>query len=426
MTHALRETASRAGTWAALSGPVFRVFWLGSFLAFIGASMQSVGAGWLMTQLDGSALLVSFVQSAFTLSQFMMAVPAGVIADLVDRRWIMLGALGCMMLIAIALGLVTIGGYIGPFRLIALTFLFGLAASALTPSMQATTPDLVSRDLLPSALTLNGMTVSVARAVGPGMAGLILGWWGAGSMFLLNALAFVGLFLAIARWRDRPPVVAHADPRFWPALKAGLEFSIRQKPLRQLLVKSSCNFIALSILLALLPAVVAQQLGGRPQTLGLLLACFGMGSVLGSLALSRFYARWTRSRVIDLANMGHGLAVLGIGFSVNPYASAAAMLLAGLCWTSILTSVNIVVQMLLPASFRARGLAINMTGMMGSMTLGAAFWGLVAQQFGLRTALLVAGVMGVLMPALTSRLRLVEQLDDASVPPGRAAGGDPG
>ena len=411
MAEAQPPAATRTGTWTALGNPAFRNFWIFSFLAFIGASMQSVGAGWLMTQLDPSPLMVSLVQGSFTLSQFLMALPAGVIADLVDRRWVMLGALASMMLSVAALGVITLSGVATPTLLIALTFLFGLAAAGITPAMQATMPDLVSRELLPSALTLNGMTISVARAVGPGLAGLLVALWGAGSMFMLNVLAFVGLFLVMVRWRDRPTAVAVADKRFRVALLDGLRFGLAEPAVRRLLLKSAINFISVSIVLALMPAVVESRLGGRPETLGLLLACFGCGSVLGSFTLGRLYARMSRSRVIDLANVTHGIAVLVIAVSGNVYASAAAMLLAGLSWTSITTSVNIVAQMLLPAAYRARGLSMNIMAMMGALTLGAALWGKLADQFGLREAFLMAGLMGVLMPLLTARLRLVEDLE---------------
>jgi len=411
MAEASPPAASRVGTWTALGVPVFRSFWIFSFLAFIGASMQSVGAGWLMTQLDPSPLLVSLVQGSFTFSQFLMALPAGVIADLVDRRWVMLAALGCMMLSVALLGLVSFGGGATPAMLIALTFVFGLAAAGITPAMQATMPDLVSRELLPSALTLNGMTVSVARAVGPGIAGLLLGLWGAGPTFLLNVLAFVGLFLVTLRWQDRPPAISRPATGFGAALMDGLRFAASQAPVRRLVLKGACNFLAVSILLALIPAVVESRLDGRPQTLGLLLACFGIGSVLGSFALGRIYARLSRSRVIDVANVTHGIAVLCIAVSGDVALTACAMLLAGLSWTAITTSVNIVAQMLLPASYRARGLSLNIMAMMGALTLGAATWGKLAEVYGLQVAFVAAGVMGVMMPLLTARLRLVEQLD---------------
>lgn len=414
--------AQRSGTWAALGNPAFRSFWTFSFLAFIGASMQSVSAGWLMTQLDPSPLLVSMVQGSFTLSQFLMALPAGVIADLVDRRRVMAASLGTMMLAVALLGVLTLWSGMSPPVLIGFTFLFGLAAATMTPAMQATMPDLVTRELLPSALTLNGMTVSVARAVGPGLAGLLVGWWGAGNTFLLNVLAFVGLCVVVLRWRDRPVKSGPgADRRFHAALLAGLRFTVANPPVRQLVAKSACNFFGVSILLALLPAIVSRSLDGRPQTLGLLLGCFGLGSVLGSFALGRLYQRLSRSQVIDLANVVHGLAVLGLAVSASTGMSALATFVAGLAWTSITTSVNIVAQLLLPAEFRARGLAINMMAMMGALTLGAALWGEVASLAGLREAFLAAGTLGLLMPLLTTRLRLVEQLP-AAAPPAAGAG----
>jgi MFS family permease len=414
--------AATTGTWAALDNTVFRRFWLFSFFAFIGASMQTVGAGWLMTQLDPSPAKVAMIQAAFSLSAFVMGLPAGVLADLIDRRWIMLGSLAGLMLFAGVLGVVTLTGVVTPNLLIALTFLFGLSAAALTPAMQATTPDLVPRLQLPSALTLNGMNNSVARAVGPALAGLLLGGWGPGVMFVLNVVAFVGLFIVISLWRNQRPADDQPRQRFLKALIEGITFSLHQAPLRRLLIKMLLNFLMLSILLALIPSVVDQLLDGRPQTLGLLLACFGLGSFAGSLLLSRLYARMSRSRVIDLATATHAIAVLIVGLSSQKYFSAAATFLAGMSWTLIMTSVNIVAQLLLPARMRARGLSINMMTLMGSLALGAALWGQVAEVFGLREAFLTAALAGLIMPLLTSRMRLVEELDDGpAVPAGDAA-----
>lgn len=400
------------GTWTALENQVFRNFWLFSFFAFVGASMQTVGAGWLMTELDPSPSKVALVQAAFSLSAFAMGLPAGVIADLVDRRWVMLASLAGLMLFAGVLGLVTLAGWITPNLLILLTFLFGLAAATVTPAMQATMPDLVPREQLPSALTLNGMNNSIARAVGPGLAGLILGVWGAGWMFVLNVVTFIGLLVVILLWRNRPPPERGAGTRFRHALREGMSFMIRQRPLRQLLFKMSLNFLMISILLALVPSVAATLLDGRPQTLGLLLAWFGVGSVVGSFLLGALYRRLSRSQVIDLATVTHAIAVLIIGLSSQKYLSAVATFLAGLSWTAIMTSINIVAQMLLPARLRARGLSINMVATMGSLALGAAIWGQVAEFYGLRNAFLVAAVGGFMMPVVTSRFRLVEELDD--------------
>lgn len=416
-----RPSGARApitsSTWAALNHQVFRNFWIFSFFAFVGASMQTVGAGWLMTELDPAPSKVALVQAAFSLSAFVMGLPAGVIADLVDRRWVMLAALGGLMLFAGVLGLVTLGGWISPNLLILLTFFFGLSAATVTPAMQATMPDLVPREQLPSALTLNGMNNSIARAVGPGLAGLILGAWGAGLMFVLNVLTFVGLFVVIMLWRKRPHVDPGAGARFSHALREGMAFMFRERPLRLLLIKMTLNFLMISILLALVPSIAATQLDGRPQTLGLLLAFFGVGSVVGSFLLGTLYERFSRSQVIDLATALHALAVLIIGLSSMKYLSAVATFLAGLSWTAIMTSVNIVAQLLLPARLRARGLSINMVATMGSLALGAAIWGLVAEFYGLGNAFVVAAAGGFLMPVLTSRINLVEELPGSEEPP---------
>jgi MFS family permease len=403
------------GTWTALENSVFRNFWLFSFFAFVGASMQTISAGWLMTELDPAPGRVAMIQAAYSLSAFAMGLPAGVLADLVDRRWIMLLSLAGLMLVGGLLGVVTLNGIMGPNLLIALTFMFGIAAAMLSPAMQATTPDLVPREQLPSALTLNGMNISIARAVGPGLAGLILGAWGAGWAFILSLASFVGLFAVIMLWRNRPPQPARQLHRFPSALREGVIFVAGTAPLRRLLSKAALNFLMISIFLALVPSVADKLLDGRPQTLGLLMASFGIGSVSGSLLLSRLYRYFSRGRVIDMATATHGIAVLIIGFSADRYLSAGAAFLAGISWTAIMTSVNIIAQLLLPAPFRARGLSINLMAMMGALALGSGIWGQIAQAQGLREAFLVAGIFGVLTPVLTSRIRLVEELGDNPV-----------
>jgi len=376
--------------------------------------MQTVGAGWLMTQLDPSPAKVAQVQAVFSFAAFLFGLPAGVLADLVDRRWVLLASLGSLMIIAGALGWVTLSDSITPNTLIALTFLFGAGAAVVSPTMQAITPDLVPRVQLPSALTLNGMNSSIARAVGPGLAGILLGLWGAGWMFILNVLAFIGLFIVIIFWRNRQPTQLHEKKSFFPALREGVRFSIMQPSLRRLLLKTFLNFLMMSILLALIPAVVNSLMAGRPQTLGMLLACFGVGSVLGSLMLGRLYARFSRSRVIDLGTLSHALVLLIVGLSSSTYWSALAMLIAGMSWTATLTSVNIIWQLLLPAQLRARGLSINLMTIMGSLALGSLIWGGVAEIFSLQTAFLFAAFGGVFISLLTSRLRLVEEPQDSA------------
>lgn len=375
----------------------------------MGAYMQTVGAGWLMTQLDPSPAKVAQVQAVFSFASFLFGLPAGVLADLVDRRWVLLASLGSMMVIVGSLGWVTMSGLVTPNSLIAITFMFGVAAAIVSPAMQATTPDLVPRLQLPSALTLNGMNNSIARAVGPGLAGFLLGLWGAAWMFVLNVLTFVGLFIVILFWRNRQAMQLQRNKSFLFALQEGMRFSIMQPSLRRLLLKTLLNFIMMSILLALIPAVVNSLMAGRPQTLGLLLACFGIGAVLGSLILGRLYARFTRSRVIDLATVTHAIMLAIVGLSSNTYLSAIGMLIAGISWAAVLTSVNIIWQLLLPAELRARGLSINMMVISGSLALGAFIWGEVAELYSLQTAFLVAAAAGVLTSLLTSRLRLVEE-----------------
>lgn len=262
------EPASRAseaapesppGTWTALQHRVFRLFWIFSFFAFIGASLQNVGAAWLMVDLGGSPLQVSLVQGIMSLSVVLAALPAGAVADLFDRRFIMLGSLSGLMLATAGTGALAVTGLLSPQLLLALTFLFGAASSLMTPAMQSSVPDLVSRTTLPSAVTLNGMTSSASRSVGPAFAGILISLLGAGLTLIINVLAFFGLWLVVAKLQ--PSSLANAPQQARPsiaaAIRGGLRFAATDNDFRRLLTRTLVLFCRRQR-----PAGVAAEPGG--------------------------------------------------------------------------------------------------------------------------------------------------------------------
>ena len=247
-------------TWAPLRSSLFRALWLAALVSNLGLWMQNVGAAWVMTSLSHSPTLVTLVQTATSLPFLVAALPAGVLGDMVDRRWLLVANQGWMMLVALALGLVTLLGAMTPWLLLALTFALGMGFAALLPTWQAIQPDLVSRSELPQAITLAGVNVNVSRAIGPAVGGLLIAAAGPAAVFLINAVLFFISLCVFFRWESS----RHHDARpetFAEALQAGLRFARNAPALRAVLVRAALFMVGGSAVLALLPLVARRQLG---------------------------------------------------------------------------------------------------------------------------------------------------------------------
>ena len=398
------ETAVASSTWAALDHEVFRRFWIASFVAYIGASFQNVGVAWLMIDLGGSALTVGLVQGVMSLSVLLLALPAGAIADLYDRRGIMLLALAGLTFFTGLIGALALSGHLTQVGLLMLTFAFGIFSAGMTPAMQSLAPQLVSQQSLPSAITLNGMSTSAARSIGPALAGALVGTFGAGRMLACNSLAFLTLFAVIVLW-DGGAKTARAVSRLsvTAAMGEGVAHAMQDAGFRTLLVRIVLGFFGVSALLALLPSVVAGRTGAHSvqgaHLLGLLLAAYGVGSVIGSLGLSAFMRRLSRDKLLQISIAMHSLAVLLLSLTSSAALHLAAMCLAGICWTISWTVVNISAQLILPPQLLARGLALSMMALMAALAAGSAVWGAVATHFSLQVALVSSALLGLVMVA---------------------------
>ncbi len=388
-----------AGTWVALRNNMFLSFWVFSFIAFIGASMQTVGAGWLMVSLGGSPFQVSLIQGVMSLSVMLVGLLSGVLADLYDRRLIMLVALTGLMAATGTIGLLAFSDGLSPLNLLSITFLFGLASSGMTPAMQSTLPDLVPLNDLPSAVTLNGMSSSAARSVGPAFAGALIGTIGAGATLMLNALAFVGLWIIVARWRDHKRVAPVGNVRIVEALSAGLQFAWRDRQFRSLLLQVLASFFGVSAVLGLLPSFVVSHYGDRQsaaaQHLGVLMSCYGIGSVLGALAVAPFTRRFNRMRLVWAATALCGVCMLLLVAANNSVMLGIAMVGAGFSWSVALTCINISAQLLLPRDLLARGLSLSMVALMVALAAGSVVWGAVATVLSVERAIGIAGTVAI-------------------------------
>jgi MFS family permease len=350
--------------------------------------MQNVGAGWLMTQLTVSPLMVGLVQAAMTVPVFLVILPAGALADMVDRRRFLLITQGWMVLASGLLGVFTLLGAVTPWMLLLFTFLLGLGAVMNDPAWQAITPEIVSTENHSPAVALNSVGFNVARAVGPALGGLVIAAAGSGVAFLLNAASFFGVILFLYRWR-RPHCEHVETGRVSDALIAGLRY-VRGAPLvRSVLIRTGAFSLAASSLPALLP-ILARPHGATGY--GLLLGCFGLGALAGASVLPRLRTRLSVDGLIVFAILLFATMTFAAG-RVQTFSWLSLVLFAsGTAWIGILACLNVAAQTMSPSWLRARALSMYLLVLQGGMALGSAAWGALATKVGIPTALLCSSV----------------------------------
>ncbi len=370
--------------WAPLREPLFRSLWGAAVISYTGTWMQNVGAGWLMTQLTMSPLMVSLVMAATALPVFLVILPAGALADMLDRRRFLLITQAWMVGASALLGVFTLLGHITPWILLAFTFLLGLGAVMNDPAWQAITPEIVSHENHAPAVALNSVGFNVARAIGPALGGLVIAATSSGIAFLLNSASFFGVIYFLYRWK-RSPLEKVSTGGVRNAIREGV-VAVRESELaRCVLVRTGAFSIAASSLLALLP-ILARPHGATGY--GLSLAYFGVGALIGAAVLPKMRRHASVDRVVlcatllfaamtSLAAYGHGFGLLSV-----------SMLLAGAGWIAIVACLNVAAQTMLSPWLRARGISIYLLVLQGGMAVGSALWGALANRIGVPLSLL--------------------------------------
>lgn len=395
------------GAFAPFRHRAFAVLWSATVLSNIGTWMHDVAAGWLMTSLSPSPLMVALVQTATTLPIFLLSLPAGALADIVDRRRLLIGAQCALAVLTGLLGLVVLSGEATPAVLLGFTFLLGTGTALIAPAWQAIVPSLVDRPALRSAIALNSAGINVSRAIGPALAGVIIATVGIYAPFFLNMVSYVGVIAALVWWRPPPGPARSLPPEHFPgALRAGLRYVRASEPMRATLVRSVAFFVFASAQWAMLPLIARDLLQGGPGLYGMLLGCVGAGAVAGALLMPRLSVKIGPNRLVALGTLGTASTLAVFSLVRDPTAVAVMCVGAGVSWIAVLSSLNVSAQTALADWVRARGLSVSVTVFFGSMSLGSLVWGQTASLFGVPTALLAAAVGAVAMIPLTWRWRL--------------------
>jgi MFS family permease len=340
--------------WSPLTHPVFRALWIASVASNLGTWMQSVGATWLMTSLTPSPLPVAMMQVATSLPVFLVGLPAGALADIVDRRRMLLFTQGWMLAAAALMGFLALTGQSAPWSLLALTFALGLGGAMNSPVWQAITPELVPRGELPSALALSSVSFNIARAVGPALGGLLVAAAGPGAVFLLNALSFVGVMAVIYRWSRPSQTSALPAERVLAAMRTGVRYMRFAPTLQRVFARTGIFIAGASALWALLPLVALKELGLGSFGYGVLLGCLGIGAVAGALVLPVARRRASADGLVVGATLLFALATFVLGVIHNTVAVGAALLVGGAGWTMFTSSANLAAQAASPSWVRAR------------------------------------------------------------------------
>jgi MFS family permease len=385
---------------------VFRSLWIATLVSNIGSWMHDVGAGWLMTELSSSPSLVALVEAADSFPLMLLAMPAGALADIVDRRRLLIAVQVYMLIVAAALGILTLLELTTAWVLIGFTFALGVGGALMLPAWASIVPDLVPAEDLPSAVALNSVAINGARAIGPAIAGVLVAAVGPWLVFILNALSYIGILVALLRWRRVHEKSTLPAERFLTAIRVGMRFVIHTRALQIVLIRGGAFFIFASATWSLFPLIVRQELKRGPEVYGLLLTCIGIGAVAGAVLLPRVRALVSRDTLVAGASALYALAALALAHL--PYVSllAVAMVATGVAWISILSALQVSAQMTLPSWVRARGLAAFVVVFMGGMAIGSVLWGQVATHVGIPTALTAAAVAMLAAIGLTWRFKL--------------------
>lgn len=397
-------TTRPRSTWSPLAHPLFRAVWLASAASHIGSYMTDVGQGWLMSSLTPSPLIVSLLLTAESLPFFALGLPAGALADIVDRRRLLVVTQLAMAVAVGTLAVVTLTGIVTPWMLLALAFALGIATALNDPAWHSVIPELLPNEELAAGVTLSGVGINVARTLGPALGGFVVAAAGPGVVFVLDALSFLGVVGVLLTWRrERSPTVLPAE-RMLGAIRAGLRFARHSQALQRVLLGTFLFMVCGAGVMALMP-VLGRETGRGAVGFGLLLGSLGVGAVSGAALLPRVRSRVAPEILIAAGSLAFAAVAIGAATLRDLFVLCPIMLVGGVAWISVLSTLTVAAQQASPPWVRARALAVYLIVFQAGIAGGSALWGVVASRAGLSTAYF--GIAGGLLlgGALAVRLR---------------------
>lgn len=414
----LPEDGSPApSAWAPLRIRIFRWLWIASLASNVGTFMHNVGASWLMTDLTRSPTLISLLQTVYAAPGFLLALPAGALADVVDRKKMLVASQSFMLAVAATMGLLTVTDRITTTWLLVLTFLLSVGGTVNMPVWTSVTPEVVPREQLPEAVALNSIASNLAQSVGPAVAGLLIAGAGTGAVFLVNAASFVGVVTVVSTWKREAPVTTLPTEHVWAAMRTGLRFTRHSPELLVLLARLALFVLFSSSLSALLPLLARTTLDVSAGGFGLLEASLGVGAVAMAAVLPKLRARLGADGVLLVGSVVYGAGLALVAQAGNVPVAMAGLLIVGAATISAMTTVFATLQGILPAWVRGRGLAIAMLTVWLVTSPAAYGWGALAAAASVRTALTVAAVSCAVVALFAARPLRIGGYADIDITP---------
>ncbi len=388
--------AESSNGFAPLKIPLFRDRWIASTISSVGTWMQDTAGTWLMTSLTASPLLIALMQTAASLPVLLLGLLAGATADIFDRRKLLIFWQAWMLASVGILAILTFIGYISPWALLAFTFLLNIGSAMNNPAWQAIVPELVPRELIPDTVSLNAASNNLARAVGPALGGLMVAGFqrvhtGAGSVFALNALSFAGVIWVLVNWK-RIPLFKSALPseRIAGSIRSGLRYVRYAPDLQSSLVRAFIYTFFISAIWSLLAVVAKRDLKQGPLGYGILNGSLGIGALIAATTLHRIRQRFTADQILAASTLYNVAVLLVLAFVRSPSIIIGTLIFSGAAWTSTMSTINVSVQLSVPAWVQARSLGTYQMTFQGGMALGAILWGYIAEHTSTPIALTTA------------------------------------
>lgn len=406
-----------SGPWSPLKLPLFRALWLGSVVSNIGTTMNDTAAVWTMTTLSSSPFMISLMQTMSSLPLFLFALPAGALADLVNRRQLIMIAQAGALLTAIGMAFLAWRGLLTPPLLLLATFQLGMAAAFTTPAWQALIPEIVGKQMLSPAIALSGVGFNIARAVGPIIGGLLVAAMGPFPVFLLNAVSFAAIIFVMTRGEYIASPRSAQREQMLGAMSAAIRYARHAPPMQAVLLRGGAHMFAAVAPVVLLPIIVKAK-GWHAADFGMMMGFYGFGAIVVALTLlPKLRARFSLDQTLLIAGIGSALSTMGVAFASGKIGMALSLIFVGGCWISGLNTFSYASQNAFPNWVRARSSAIYLVVMQGAFAAGAITWGRFTEHFGSFPSLLAAAVWLAASAVLGYRIRPISHLETLDLTP---------
>ena len=402
-----RRSAETGSPWSPFRHAIFTVVWIATVISNIGGWMYDTASGWLMTTLNPDPLTVALVQVAASLPMFLFALPAGALADVTDRRRLLIIFEIAIALVSTIFAVLVWLNHVTPLTLLFFTFLISVGGALTAPAWQSIVPQLVPKSDLQPAIAANSVGINVSRAIGPALGGMLTAWFGIAAPFWVNAVSNLGVIGALIWWQPPRTSSRHLPAeRIGNAVRTGIRHALHNEHLRSTLWRALAFFLFASAYWALLPLVAHSQIAGGPELYGVLLGAIGLGAVGGAFFLQRLNVLLGPDRLVAAGSLGTAISLVLYGLAKDSNTALVASFIAGVSWIAVLSSLNVSAQVALPEWVRGRGLALFVTVFFGALTLGSVIWGEIAVEAGLPLTHFIAAAGAVLAIPLTWRWKL--------------------